>query len=823
MDRSSALRWMTLAALAALVWGCDAEYTGSADVHATTTPCDGREARCRAQLGVCEGATTTITSCEDTREVAECGAEALRRHDPRYEVEESLCDGLDNDCDGAIDEGFGLGEVCEERGGGGCRVLIRACGAGGAVVCVEDAALADGSPCEDACAVGGVCQGGACQGATPLQCDDGDACTVDRCDPAAGCVAEPLRTPACCALEIERVGGSDLSGRGRVEDLRVDGDRAYLAASRVGLHVVDVSNPSAPAPLGWVDTPGYAHRLDVSDGWVYVGDRQVADDLGGLRIIDARDPTAPRLVGRSETQQQLIVGVEARPPWVYVASFGGELRVIDASDPTAPVTVASHPIEDGQALQVIGDRAYVLESGSVGELQVFDVSDPTQPTLLGRANAFPYPHGMTVLGDLAYVSNYGYLHIFDVRGDTPRPLTQLRGDYGRRPLADGKLLHIVGSRGLRLYDADASPPALLGRQPTPEDTQGLDVQGSLVFVGVGSGPPLISNPSSGGFQTTQGGLWIYDAEDPTAPNKLVESFTPGAARDVQVAGSFAYVADLGGGLRVFDVRDPARPVQIEHIHFGALGDAIAREIVIQGDRMGVVLERGGDTPIQLYALNPSGAPTLLSEALVEGYEGRLAMDGARLYVMSRGIEYIYSRLTMLERQNGALEVLGEVDLSSSEGDVVARDGLVYVVHDKLTVLDPSDPTNPVVLGEAGRNRGSVTLGFGPDGLLYGTGLASQNNILVWDVSDPTAPTLLGESELFKGGSEEIITRDGFLFMAAGEYGVRAFDMTEPLAPREVVAAPTIGYAWGMDLVGDHVVVADGYGLLQVMKTQCAPR
>ena len=44
-------------------------------------------------------------------------------------------------------------------------------------------------PCNDgsSCTTGDVCQDGACLGAGQLECDDGNVCTSDSCDPATGC------------------------------------------------------------------------------------------------------------------------------------------------------------------------------------------------------------------------------------------------------------------------------------------------------------------------------------------------------------------------------------------------------------------------------------------------------------------------------------------------------------------------------------------------------------------------------------------------------------------------------------------------------------
>ncbi len=54
--------------------------------------------------------------------------------------------------------------------------------------------LANTDPCDDgdACTSGDVCGAGTCQPGPPLLCDDAEACTEDVCEPALGCVHEPI-------------------------------------------------------------------------------------------------------------------------------------------------------------------------------------------------------------------------------------------------------------------------------------------------------------------------------------------------------------------------------------------------------------------------------------------------------------------------------------------------------------------------------------------------------------------------------------------------------------------------------------------------------
>ena len=57
---------------------------------------------------------------------------------------------------------------------------------GGTVIQVAIVPCVAANACETVACVNGVCV------ATPVDCDDGDACTIDSCDPASGCVHTPV-------------------------------------------------------------------------------------------------------------------------------------------------------------------------------------------------------------------------------------------------------------------------------------------------------------------------------------------------------------------------------------------------------------------------------------------------------------------------------------------------------------------------------------------------------------------------------------------------------------------------------------------------------
>ncbi len=98
-------------------------------------------------------------------------------------------------------------------------------------------------------------------------------------------------------------------------------------------------------------------------------------------------------------------------------------------------------------------------------------------------------------------------------------------------------------------------------------------------------------------------------------------------------------------------------------------------------------------------------------------------------------------------------------------------------------------------------------------------LASSRNfsgLLIVDVGNSSSPQLVGAASVNGGQGTDVAIANGLAFLAAGNAGLRIFDVSDPEEPDLRGSLNTSGNARGVDVSGDLVLVADDTSGVQVI-------
>ncbi len=223
-------------------------------------------------------------------------------------------------------------------------------------------------------------------------------------------VADPARPVRAGSYRVETppFDPNDPTYHTEVRGVCVSGTYAYVAASRKGLLIVDVSDHAEPKYLGrYVEPWSIARDVSVSGNVAYL--------LGDwtLHTVDVSAASQPHVLGSCSlpgTPQRMSVS----PGYAYVACGGSGLSVVDVSAPAQPRVLAQLDTPGfAQDVFVRGNIAYVADGE--GGLQMVDLSQPDQPRLLGSWSASGVAYGVGVSGKRAYVAmGEAGVHVLDV-------------------------------------------------------------------------------------------------------------------------------------------------------------------------------------------------------------------------------------------------------------------------------------------------------------------------------------------------------------------------------------------------------------------------
>jgi WD40 repeat protein len=337
-------------------------------------------------------------------------------------------------------------------------------------------------------------------------------------------------------------------------------DGRTLAAGTTGGTVLlwDVADPASPAalppPLSGQDgvgpvafSPDGRTLASGSDGSGF-GEGPA---VGNIQLWDVTHPANPASLGPAVIASGEVSSLAFSPDGRTLASgsdgtytnYGAStIQLWDVTDPTRPAALGQSSTDAlGFHSLAFSPRGHTLASGDVdGEVQLWNVSDPARPIALAHF----------------YVDTSGFVSVaFSPDG---------------RTLASGD-----NSGQVRLWNvSDPARPAALGPP--------LSISHSVSSLAFSPDGHTLAASSNGGYASTTnttnslldtpGYIRLWNISDPARPGRPSPNLTSGTGSagfcsvafspDGRILASGSDSAEAGGGVRLWNVSDPARPTAL---------------------------------------------------------------------------------------------------------------------------------------------------------------------------------------------------------------------------------------------------------------------
>jgi len=347
-------------------------------------------------------------------------------------------------------------------------------------------------------------------------------------------------------------------------------------------------------------------------------------------------------------------------------------------------------------------------------------------------------------------------------------------------------------------------PANLSSLALPAPAANVDVSGSYAYVAA-----------------TSAGLVVVNVADRAKPSIVATHDTPGSANDVVVAGNYAYVADGSAGLRIVNVATPSAPTLAGV--YDSPGDA--QDVAVSGNLAFVADGSGG---LVVVDVTSKTNPVRL---------GGLALGG-----VAQGVDYDATRqIAVVALGTGGLAVVSVANPAAPSllatlpgGDVrdVALKGAVALLADysrSFTTVNLANPAVPAILGSTPAVNGGLLVDVAARGeLAFGADVFFVNGVPIVRVPETGAPAAIRILDFASYGDDNgtgIAVDDAFVYlttdrnrMLIGQYAVPQpvyLDDPHGVAPTLTITSPQNGDSVAQGLLTVTATATDDVGVAEV--------
>jgi len=509
-----------------------------------------------------------------------------------------------------------------------------------------------------------------------------------------------------------------------VEGITEVNGAAYVADNAGGLYVMDVSDSTAPLVTYHMDTPGQAKKVSLKGDNLYL-----ADGTSGLLIYsDVTDATPVYQTAISLTNA---LDVVTEGNYAYVADFSDGIAVVNIINPLAPSLVHTYDTA-GSVRGVATDNTSLFVADFTEGLEIYDLTVPGTLTPQGH-----YMDGASQAVQLRLQGIYAYLadgnqgmQVIDIHN---KNLPTLYGSLGLKgwftaglDVSGGHAYLAANDFGFRIVDiSNPASPTITGMGAIVPDI------GYAMRMSVWGTHAYVVNENRTG---TVLGMEIVDVTNPGYANNQGIYYSPGVASGLasftRNGHIYVYLADTNT-LRILNVDDADNPTLVKSIPApvnSSYANISVNIPLLFGTPTGYLCDILTNA-VSLYDLtNPENPSLLGSVTLGAGIPQAVQTSGTYTYVAAGS-----GGLRILDFSEVPYHEVSHLNLTGYAGNVSIWGTTAYVVTGTggLRIVNVYNPTSPV---EVGAYTGEFVYDVKVNGIL--AFLSTENGVRVLNVADP---------------------------------------------------------------------------------------
>jgi YVTN family beta-propeller protein len=322
---------------------------------------------------------------------------------------------------------------------------------------------------------------------------------------------------------------------------------------------------------------------------------------------------------------------------------------------------------------------------------------------------------------------------------------------------------------------------------TTPDGLGLAVSGTDVYVA----------------NYDEGTLSVFDASAPTDP--VYHTVNVGTNPDaIAVSGSYVYVLNQGDGtMSVVNVSSTNSPSVVATLN----GFSVPTTIAINQTGTTAYVYDSDNEGIAVVNIQDPENPSITSWFGNTGL-GRMTVSGQRLYVVDFGLSiYDISSPLVPELLGQTPTVAGYSGFAAEQAAAIRVSGNYAYVSDHsglITVVDVSDPNNPVPVDSLGLQVAGDVMGIDIDGsYLYGVD-AVADSLFVVDIANTSYQTAVGPlGQLANGAYSADLYGSNLVTTGFYAHNLSVVSTSNPAAPAQITSLSNLGYIRNVRVSGSH--------------------